>query len=156
MGKPAFLTIFNFSSRHLFIFFSIFNFSPSSWPIIYLILSCLIRHRAVGRIGVTSAVGSFVHSRSSTSFQVQPSASVLRGSRLSSRWSPRLHLGMFLRGGHGVSLRRAQRLPPPPWAHIFAILSHLGALGRYLGSSWRSQATSCRQVAPRWCPDGPT
>ena len=42
------------------------------------------------------------------------------------------------------------------WPPIFAILPHLGALGRYLGSSWRSQATFCRQVAPRWRPDGPT
>ena len=42
-----------------------------------------IRHRAEGRIGVTSSVGSFIHSVSSTSFQVQPPASVLRGSRLS-------------------------------------------------------------------------
>ena len=42
-----------------------------------------IRHRAEGRIGVTSSVGSFIHSVSSPSFQVQPPASVLRGSRLS-------------------------------------------------------------------------
>ena len=42
------------------------------------------------------------------------------------------------------------------WPPIFAILPHLGALGRYLGSSWRSQATFCRQVAPRWRPDRPT
>ena len=44
----------------------------------------------------------------------------------------------------------------PLLAPIFAILPHLGALGRYLGSSWRSQAASCRQVAPRWRPDGPS
>ena len=50
--------------------------------------------------------------------------------------------------------------PDPPnfslWPPIFAILPHLGALGRYLGSSWRSQSTFCRQVAPRWRPDRPT
>ena len=54
------------------------------------------------------------------------------------------------------------RLSPPEapnfslWPPIFAILPHLGALGRYLGSSWRSQSTFCRQVAPRWRPDRPT
>ena len=42
------------------------------------------------------------------------------------------------------------------WPPIFAILPHLGALGRYLGSSRRSQATFCRQVAPRWRPARPT
>ena len=49
------------------------------WPL-YVIY---IRHRAEGRFGVTSSVVSSIHSRSSTSFQVQPPASVLRGSRLS-------------------------------------------------------------------------
>ena len=50
---------------------------------IYIHMCINIRHRAEGRIGVTSGVGSFIHSVSSTSFQVQPPASVLRGSRLS-------------------------------------------------------------------------
>ena len=54
------------------------QFQTKSFPIF-----STIRHRAEGRIGVTSAVGSFIHSLSSTSFQVQPPASVLRGSRLS-------------------------------------------------------------------------
>ena len=48
----------------------------------------------------------------------------------------------------------------PPWRSSrrlsSAILPRLGAPVRHLGSSWRSWASSCRQVAPRWRPAGPT
>ena len=56
----------------------------------------------------------------------------------SSKWGCSLVLGM--QHAH----------PPPLWrapGTIFAIVSYLDALERYLGSSWRS-AASCRQVAP--------
>ena len=52
-----------------------------------------MRHRAEGRMGVFQCVGSFIHSISSTSFQVQPPASVLRGSRLS------LHVELWASSG---------------------------------------------------------
>ena len=63
------------------IWYIIYDISYMIYDISYIIYH--IRHRAEGRIGVTSAVESFIHSLSSTSFQVQPPASVLRGSRLS-------------------------------------------------------------------------
>ena len=44
--------------------------------------------------------------------------------------------------------------PPPGRPKIHQNLTKK-SLGRYLASSWRSQAASCRQVAPRWRPDGP-
>ena len=42
------------------------------------------------------------------------------------------------------------------WCQDGAMLARLGALGRYLGSSWRSCAPFCRQVVARWRQDGPT
>ena len=37
----------------------------------------------------------------------------------------------------------------PRWCEDGAMLAHVGALGRYLGPSWRSRAPSCRQVVAR-------
>ena len=112
----------------------------------------IIRHRAEGRSGVTSSVESFIHSFSSTSFQVEPPASGLSSLQVELQPLPL----EFLKGVHGDALLFLAWIPPPFRAPHFAILPHLGALGRYLGSSWRSQAASCRQVAPRWRGDGPT
>ena len=44
----------------------------------------------------------------------------------------------------------------PRWCEDGAMLAHVGALGRYLGPSWRSRAPSCRQVVARWRQDGLT
>ena len=44
----------------------------------------------------------------------------------------------------------------PRWCEDGAMLAHVGALGRYLGPSWRSRAPSCRQVVARLRQDGPT
>ena len=115
-----------------------------------------IRHRAEGRSGVTSAVESFIHSFSSTSFQVEPPASGLRGSR----WSSGLHLVMFLEGGHGVSLRLRAWIPPPLWrpfspsclilALLGAILAHLGALRPHLVAKLLQDGAHMPNIAPRW------
>ena len=116
---------------------------------IVYIVDYIIRHRAEGRSGVTSGVESFIHSFSSTSFQVEPPASGLRGSR----WSSSPFLWSFLRGGMEIPCVSRRGLLPPSGAHF-----------RYLVSSWRSWALSwiilalsgrilspsCSKMAPRW------
>ena len=44
----------------------------------------------------------------------------------------------------------------PRWCEDGAMLTHVGSLGRYLGSSWGSWAPSYRQNVARWRQDGPT
>ena len=67
--------------------------------------------------------------------------------------------GFFLGRVRGDRCCSSRGLHPPwrdSWRLSSPILPRLGALVRHLALSWRSWASSCRQVAQRWRPAGPT